>query len=236
MTFLPVKKRRLHEEIVNSFEQMIRTGSLREGQVLPPERDLVAQFGVGRPALREALLLLQQRGFVEINNGERARVTHPSAERLTEALTSAAIFMLQDEKGVRQFQSLRKIFEVGVVREAAIKRSEQGLYNIASTLAANEAAIDDIVRFGETDVAFHLEIVRTLGNPLLDGMHNALSGWLTEQRQVSLQVANANRRALSFHKSIYQAIASQDGAAAAQAMADHLDEVERFFWKGYHVP
>lgn len=232
MAYTLIKKRRLYEDIADSLEQMIREGELSEGELLPTERDLVSRFGVGRPAVREALLLLQQRGFVVISNGERARVSHPNAERLTEALTSAANFALRADQGVRRFQSLRKIFEVGIAREVALNRSDDDLKAIAAALAENEAAVGNQKDFGETDVAFHLAIVSALRNPLLDGIHYALSGWLREQRDVSLGVEGAEEGALRFHRRIYRAIADRDSVAAADAMAAHLDEVEQFYWKG----
>ena len=57
-----------------------RVRRVRSGGRLPSEKELMERFGVGRPAVREALFILQQQGLVEIASGARARVTAPIAK------------------------------------------------------------------------------------------------------------------------------------------------------------
>ncbi len=57
---------------------------------LPSERELMAFFNVGRPSVREALAALKRKGLVQINNGERARVSRPSADTIISELSGMA--------------------------------------------------------------------------------------------------------------------------------------------------
>ena len=74
----PIKRRRLSDEILAEFERLIVSGIYAPGDLLPSERELMERFGVGRPAIREALFSLQKNGLVALTSGARARVTEPS--------------------------------------------------------------------------------------------------------------------------------------------------------------
>lgn len=69
--------KKLSEMVEEELEQMIRRHEFGEGEQLPSERELMAFFNVGRPSVREALAALKRKGLVQINNGERARVSRP---------------------------------------------------------------------------------------------------------------------------------------------------------------
>lgn len=189
------------------------------------------RFAVGRPAIREALLSLRQKGLIVLGSGERARVARADADRLIGALSGAAQVYLAKVEGVRQFQAARKLFEGAIARDAARIAAAEDISRMAAALAANKAARGDAATFQATDVAFHLEIVRTSGNPLLCGVHQAPTGWLTEQRSVSLTARGAEASAFGFHERVFAAIAAHDPDAAEAEMRAHLDAVADFYWR-----
>ena len=78
----PLARKKLSEMVEEELEQMIRRREFGEGEQLPSERELMAFFNVGRPSVREALAALKRKGLVQINNGERARVSRPSADTI----------------------------------------------------------------------------------------------------------------------------------------------------------
>jgi GntR family transcriptional regulator, sialic acid-inducible nan operon repressor len=231
VAFQPVLRRRLYQQVAERIETMIRDGELTEGEALPAERELMERFAVGRPAIREALLSLRQKGLVVLANGERARVSHPDADQLIDALSGAAAVYLAKEEGVRQFQAARRLFEAATARQAARIAGAQDIARMEAALAANRAARGDTARFETTDVAFHLELVRTVGNPLLTGVHQALVGWLIEQRSVSLTARGAEASAFAAHERIFAAIAAHDPDRAEQEMQKHLDAVAAYYWR-----
>ena len=67
----PIQKRKLYQDVVERLMQRISTGEIRPGDQLPPERELMDVYGVGRPAVREALQALEHSGIVEISHGAR---------------------------------------------------------------------------------------------------------------------------------------------------------------------
>ncbi len=236
MDFQPVLRRRLYQEVADHIERVIRDGGLAEGESLPSERELMDQFAVGRPAIREALLSLQQKGLILVGNGEPARVARPDPDRLIGALSGAAhVYLLKDD-GVRHFQAARKLFEAAIAREVARRADAADIARMEASLAANDAARGDPKAFEETDVAFHREIVRAAGNPLLIGLHQALSSWLTEQRTVSLTAPDAEAAAIGAHRRIFAAIKAHDPDTAEAEMQSHLDEVAVFYWRRAKPP
>lgn len=54
----PIKRRKLSHEVRDRLLDMIQTGELKEGDKMPSEHDLMERYGVGRPAVREALQAL----------------------------------------------------------------------------------------------------------------------------------------------------------------------------------
>ena len=81
-----IRRRKLYEDIAQHLEQRIRDQDVAPGDQLPSERDLMREFGVGRPAVREALFHLQKMGLVELRSGGRARATRPTPKMVVESL------------------------------------------------------------------------------------------------------------------------------------------------------
>lgn len=227
----PIRRTKIYQEIARRLEQQILDGRLQPGDALPSERELMERHGVGRPAVREALLSLEKAGLIAIQNGERARVVSPSAASLVGELGSAARYLLSRSEGVRQFQQARLFFEVGLVRHAAERATEADDRRLAAALAANEEALADMARFARTDLEFHFVLAEIPGNPIFVALHTALAEWLTEQRESTLQIKGAARRAFKSHRAIYKAVEARDADAAEAAMREHLTDVEDLYWQ-----
>jgi DNA-binding transcriptional MocR family regulator len=83
---VPVGRRKRAHDIAEKLEAMIAADEFEVGSRLPSEKELMARFGVGRPAVREALFMLQQQGRIEIASGTRARVISPTPAILVQQL------------------------------------------------------------------------------------------------------------------------------------------------------
>ncbi len=226
----PIRTRRLHEEVAARIEAAITAGAVAPGESLPSERELMSRYGVGRPAVREALLSLQQRGLIERRNGERARVASPNAADVVAQMTLPVRRMLADPENVRHFQGARALFETAIARQAAELATPAQIQALKAALDDNRAQLGDPVAFARTDVAFHFLLAEIPRNPIFTALHDALVGWLTEQRRVTLTSKRAFEVAYAAHERIYQAVAAHDEDAAARAMADHLAEVADLYW------
>lgn len=235
MTGMPVldrriKPKRLYEQVAERLEEAILQGDYPAGGQLPSERDLMRDFGVGRPAVREALFHLARMGLIEIRSGERALVTRPTAKVVFESIAGAAKIMLLEPGGVRHFQQAREFLEAGLARYAAESATEEDLRALRSALDANRATIGDNERFETTDIAFHYALAMIPRNPIFTALHAAFAEWLVKQRRVTLSVGGQNEVAYRAHQSICDAIARRDPDTAEREMRLHLQQVAKSYW------
>jgi len=221
-----IKQRKLSEDVAEHLERLIREGELAEADRLPSERELMRQFGVGRPSIREALLHLSKMGLVEVKSGERARVTRPTPQFVIDSLAGPARHMMSAPGGVRDFQNARMFFEVGLARHAAQNATDEDIDQLRDALETNRLSIGDLKSFERTDVDFHYVLAVISRNSIFMAIHAALAEWLLVQRRTTL-AKGEDRKAYDAHKEIFEAIAARDVDAAEAAMRRHLEYVTR---------
>ncbi|WP_291295758.1 FCD domain-containing protein [Elioraea sp.] len=226
----PVQRRKVHDEVAAQLEALILSAHLGEGEALPSERELMERFGVGRPAVRQALLTLERTGLVRVANGERARVARPTANGLIESLSAPVRLLLAEPQNVRHLQQARQFFEGGIARHAAIAADAAHRARIEAAWQVNRDALADPAAFSRTDVAFHSEIAAVAANPIIAALGEAMRGWLTEQRTTTSVSRTSRERTVQEHRMILDAVLAGDGDAADQAMRDHLASVTDTYW------
>ncbi len=230
---LLIDRRKIFEQVATHLEREILSGTLKPGDRLPPERDLQARFGVGRPAVREALITLQRSGLIEIGNGAPARVAIPTMQAVVSGMMPAVQQMLGNADGQRHLQGVRLFMEVGLVRHAACHADKKEVAALAAALKNNRASIGDVAEFIRTDVAFHYCLAKMTRNPAFPALHDAMSMWLLEQRRFALLEPGEDRRSYEAHERIFIAVEERDADRAEAAMRSHLEEGWVAFWRRY---
>jgi GntR family transcriptional regulator, sialic acid-inducible nan operon repressor len=228
---IAIKRSKLFEQVADVLERRIHDQSLPAGAELPSERDLMKEFGVGRPAVREALFHLQRMGLVEMRAGARAQVAIPSVRGVMHSVAGSARYLLSASEGIKHFQEARTLFETGLVRDAAHLASDADIERVRMALNDNKESIGDIRRFEQSDVAFHFAIATVPNNPIYTTLHAAIVEWLVDQRHVTLSYPGQNKVAYRAHAAIFEAIADRDPDAAAKEMREHLEQVAALYWK-----
>ncbi|WP_416799605.1 FCD domain-containing protein [Ciceribacter azotifigens] len=225
-----IRRRKLYEDIASELERRIHAGDYAPGDHLPSERKIMEEFGVGRPAVREALFALRKMGLVSVKSGEPARVTTPTPDILIDELSGVARSLMATNDGVRMFQDARVLLEVALVRHAAANATPEDIKALLQALNANRVAVHDRRSFNETDNAFHARIVEIAHNPVIDATYSGLSEWLYEQRQIAMLHPGSPQKAIDAHTRIFEAIAAADKEAAEEAMRAHLKDVVEQYW------
>lgn len=222
----PMRKQKLSDGVADEIEKLIVNNALKEGDTLPSERELMSAFDVGRPSVREALMKLSQKGLVEIKSGEKTRVTRPTTETLLGNISGVAIGLLSQEKEKHQFEHMRQIFEIAMVREAARVRTDEDIKRLAMVLNHNKAACADNDRFVETDIEFHLCIIEMIKNPMISSLYQSLISWLIKARNPENYIPYHEQN-FAEHVKIFDAIVEGDPDKAERVMGEHLDAVMR---------
>ena len=229
MPTIPIGRRKRADEIAEHIERAISTGEFKEGATMPSEKELSERFGVGRPSVRQALFILQQQGLVEIASGTRARVTTPSGKFLTGQLASLIRRLSSTGQGHEYMQQTRLLFEAGVAWQAARVATDEDLARLKTALDANTAALGDTPVFIRTDVAFHYELTAITRNPVFIGVHDALVGWLIDQRTTTIHMPDADRLSVRDHTAIYEAVLARDPMRAFHEMTSHLRLISELY-------
>jgi DNA-binding GntR family transcriptional regulator len=197
-----VTKSNIAERVVQS----ILARKLRPGERLG-EQELADLFAVSRTLVREALMQLQARGFVEVRSRLGWYVVEPSFEE------------------ARETYSARRVIEPGMLRDAG--RPLQSVIRRLRQHVADERRVIEADDAGERSVAladFHVCLAECLGNRLLTGMLVDLSARTTlvsalYQSQAAAQDSNDD------HAHIVDALAAGDMAAAETLMRAHIDSL-----------
>ena len=221
---------RAADQVVEALTLRIRDGTLPNGEPLPAERDLMAEFGISRTVAREAVVILSSQGLVDAKPRFRPVVRKPGFEAAFDAAGSVVANLLLQPNGVRNLFDSRILVEAALVRGAATDATKQDIIDLKAALAANGAAVDDSDLFYETDMRFHEVFYRISGNPLWTAIHRSYSMWLAPQWGQMPRLPERNRSNYAAHAAILDAILMRDPDAAEAAMRAHLTEA----WEQVH--
>ncbi|EKV25951.1 GntR-like protein [Caenispirillum salinarum AK4] len=224
------------ETAFNRLRRMILQSELPPRRRLPPERDLAAEFGVSRGALRSALAQLEEEGLIWRHVGRgtfvTARATAPAADGLGDEAGPPAVPQLfrPDTTNPQEVMEARLILEPHLCGLAA-HRSSPAQIAFMETCLAEGAAAEDIPTFERWDGALHRSIAEAAGNSLMAEVFRAIDSvrdqeiWGRLKRQ---SVTPARRRAyVRQHGAVVEAIRDRDAEAAKRLMREHLTAVRQ---------
>jgi GntR family transcriptional regulator, sialic acid-inducible nan operon repressor len=227
---MSLDRRKLSDDIRERLLKRLRSGEFAPGDPLPSERDLMQSYGVGRPAIREAMHDLQRLGLLDIHHGRRARVAAPSIGRVVEEIGDTMRHVLSSSAAtLEHFKEVRFIFEMEMVRIAARKRLAGDISRLRTLLNAQREASNDLERFVACDGAFHREVAAIGGNPIFPALMEAMFKWLAASYRGAVSVPGLEKVTLQEHALIIDGIASGNPEVAAKHMADHLNRANELY-------
>jgi GntR family transcriptional repressor for pyruvate dehydrogenase complex len=195
---------------------------MKVGDMLPPERELAATFGVSRSSIRDAIRRLELVGMVEPRQGTGTVVRELSVDALVSPLTKV---LLQKRKLVVELLDVRKMLEPPLAARAATHASTGDIAEMEDILRRQ----DEKQRRGEAaieeDSEFHYTIAMASDNSVVLKILDVLMDLLRETRERSFQVEGRPQKSLAGHRRILSAIKRHDAVAAELAMRRHIEEV-----------
>jgi DNA-binding FadR family transcriptional regulator len=156
----------LAEAVIDRLRGQITSGAWPVGSKIPTEPELVAQLGVARNTVREAVRALAHNGLLDIRQGSGTYVV---------ATSEFAAVMQRRFAGAdaRHVAELRSALEATAAALAAGRRTDQDLEHLDGALAARDDAwrSGSSAVFVDADAAFHLVVVAASHNPVLTDLY-----------------------------------------------------------------
>jgi len=169
---------------------------------------------------------LAARGLVKVKPGCGAYVCRPTAADAAAPIELMLRLQHDDADAVECLFEVRRTIEVDIAAKAALRASSEDVATLRS-IYEEMCATNDVARYIELDVAFHLALGRATHNELYSLLLGTITRLLTDVIRVALNTALASEQAMVRHRQVIEAIEARDPALARAAMLTHVDEAQR---------
>ncbi len=219
----PRRARNLAEFVVNRLTEQIESSSLKPGDKLPTESQLMETMNVSRTVIREAISRLQAARMIETRHGIGSFVLETSGKGL--GLDVAPGTTLRDVLAILE---LRISLETECAGLAAQRAQPDDVARIRAALDSLTASRKGGPESVEPDLQFHISIARATGNRyFVDILTQLGTALIPRERVDSASIAHEDPEVyLSIvnreHEAILDAIARHDAESARAAMRMHL--------------
>jgi DNA-binding FadR family transcriptional regulator len=214
-----VKHKNLYETIAEKLEDMILSDSTQIEQKLPSEQSLAASFGVSRPVIREALMLLKARGLITQRNGEGSFISNPDPQELTNTINR---MVQMNNINMASVYEIRVTLEIMACRLAAERATQEGLQELTHINDEMEQYKNDIKKRVALDIEFHTKLAELSGNPLLGMFVKSMTSQLETMLTQAMELAGTNEDGISYHRRIIEALHTGDPEKAEDTIRGHL--------------
>lgn len=228
---------RVAEAIAGILRPRILDGRLADGSRLPKQEDLLREFKVSRPSLREALRILETEGLLTVQRGKvggaivRAPKTQSSAYMFGLVLQSNQVTLAD------LAQALQNVEPVAAALCAQRSDRKKAVVPVLrDCLKLTERATGDGVAFTRLSRRFHEEVVSGCGNNTLILLIGTLEHMWSQQERLWAEHAQEEgnypaascQDAIHAHRAILQAIERGDADGASGAARTHLAHTQRY--------
>jgi GntR family transcriptional repressor for pyruvate dehydrogenase complex len=220
--FVPVAVTRASSAIVDQIRTAIVTGRVKQGDRLPPERELASQFGVSRVTVRDALRALEATGLVEIRVGARggAFVSAPTGSLVGQTMSDMMMMAAVSPDDVVE---ARLLVELGTVTLACSRATDEDLEALRALDERAHEELDAGTYTRELSWEFHALLSQATHNEAVEGLAQSFRDSLSmhpvrvrEPRDRSFVATVAE------HRRILRAVERHDHQRARREMANHL--------------
>src|SRR3954447_2781416 len=233
-----LRQPRLADMVASVLRDRIVNGELGNGDLLPKQDELLEEFRISRPSLREALRILESEGLLTVRRGNvgGSVVEAPNAD------TSAYMFglVLQSRRGTVDdlAEAIQHIEPITASLCASREDRETAVVpQLRANIAETEAAIGNGPQFTLLSRRFHEEMVAACGNQTMILMVGALESlWSEQERQWAQRVHSQGqypveryrRDVINAHKALVSGIAGGQGERGARLAKRHLEESQHY--------
>ena len=221
------KTERVSDRIIDQIRDAVLSGRLKPGDHLASEKELVAQFGVSKGTMREALRVLEAMGLIEIRQGIGGGVFITEVEMKT-TIHGIMNFLHFKSVSIKEITMVRYMLEPWVAFMAAMSMQESDRKRLERMIEGDgEDPGSELTR----EIGFHRYLARMTQNPILILIMDFLDS-LVKDFKIQLDLADdffLNVR--DAHRRILQCMVRRDSVAARHEITLDLLEVGDYLAK-----
>lgn len=182
---MQLRQPRLAEMVASILRERIISGELSDGDALARQEDLLEEFNVSKPSLREALRILEAEGLITVRRGNRggAIVHVPKAKNAAYMIGLVLQFREVSFEDVGEAMQLIEPVCAGLLAERPDEERQEAVETLRGIHEDIKAAVDDEVEFTRLSRRFHEKVVSSCGNQTLILMVGALESLWTNQEE-----------------------------------------------------
>lgn len=226
--FKPVNPKRTFVDISDQIKELIYSKELKPGDRLPSERELAVNFNVGRMAVREALRILEEAGFIYVKQGADGGIYIKELD--STGMTKSLTDLIKIGHITLQEITEARINIESIIIESGIKNmTEADLAELDANIEATEKLLENTTprKVPGEIVNFHILLAKVSKNKLYKYFHKSLVdlSYLFVWEFAPELTLSPNH--LEEHKAIYKAVKEKDLNGAKNALKAHLISVSK---------
>ena len=209
-----LKSESVVQRVINCLTDAMVNKELKPGDRLPTEPELASAFGVARTSVREATKILTYMGVLESRRSEGTFVSSGFQESMIDPMVYGII--LNQGEDFQSLIELRELTEVGILRLAIKKQSQEGLELIRQRLEEFEAAAaqegDVLEAVFQADNNFHDAVSALCQNSLVDKINRVVRMLTYAVRHETVETMLTTGRVhelIQAHWRIYEVLSSK---------------------------
>ncbi|SQI40161.1 Pyruvate dehydrogenase complex repressor [Leminorella richardii] len=198
------------------------------GTRLPPEREIAEILNVSRTVIREALIMLEIEGILEVRRGAGIFVMKMPYD---EPVKSNVIETMEDnDAGPFEILQARQLLESNIAEFAALQATREDIIKMRRALLMQEEDLES-GNHETGDMEFHIAVAEATHNTMLVELFKQSWQWRVNnpmwiQLHAHLKDTQYRKEWLVDHKVILAALIKKDAKAAKMAMWQHLENVK----------
>jgi GntR family transcriptional regulator, transcriptional repressor for pyruvate dehydrogenase complex len=219
------------EIVAEELRERIISGQLREGDMLPPQEELVREFQVSRPPMREALRILEAEGLIAVRRGNvGGSVVHAPSKSGT--AYSLGLLLQFEKVSLGDLAGAIAEIEPVCVRHAAQQadRGEVLVPKLRQLVDAQAVFVEDGAKFTRAGREFHDAVIEGCGNDTLRLVAGSLAGLWSSQEEDWADFVSASEQypalklrneVVKTHRKLVDAIEAGDAELASDLARTH---------------
>lgn len=218
---------KLYQKIASHFKAEITNEKYPVDAMLPSERVIAEQMDVSRTVVREAMIMLEVEGYVEVKKGSGIRVINTSPQAIDVEANSPI-----QSWGPFELLQARQLFESNLAEFAATQASKQDL--VALMKIQEQARADDHSRDSHWDREFHIQLARCTQNSVMVYLAEQLSNGREQNpywRKLHEHIAPEKIRSwCDDHDAIVEALLQKDPQKAKYQTWKHIENTKKMLF------